>query len=60
MTNNQVKETFFQYMTEKEMMMRADGRKLSQTDIRTAFCEYVDMLCKDGEISEEQAQYLTL
>lgn len=60
MTNREVRETFFARCSEYEEGQRLAGRRVTQTDIRTMWCEYIDMLCKDGQITEEQAQNLTL
>ena len=60
MTNNKVKESFFELALREETRLRSLGYKVTQTDIRTMFCEYIDMLCKDGQITEEQAQKLSL
>ena len=34
--------------------------KMHNTDTRCAFCDYVDMLCRDGSISQALAQRVTL
>ena len=49
--------------SEEELSERFDSfleeccepNKMTPTDIRCAFPDYVDMLCKDGEIHPEQA-----
>ena len=56
MNGKEVRESF--WATLKEEM--TNGRKFSATDIRCAFCDYVDHLEKGGQISEDLARCITL
>lgn len=52
----EVKSTFGEMIHEE----KKNGREFSHTDIRVAFGDYVDSLCKNGQITEELAYKITL
>ena len=63
-TQGQVRRSFWdctQYdEVEEKRLKRAREGKDYRTDVRCAFVDYVDMLRRDGEISEALAHRVTL
>lgn len=61
-TQNDIRRLFWATFRDGRSMLR--GRGLSQNqlpaDVRQAFCEFVDMLERDGIISETLASKVTL
>ena len=57
-TQKQVREAFWQAFPDLSRKRGRDGDYL--TDTRVAFVDYVDSLCRSGEISEELAYRVTL
>ena len=58
-TNKAVRESFW---NNNWRLIRFNGRTHNSysADVRMAFCDHVDMLARDGEISESLAQRATL
>lgn len=61
-TQREVRESFwgsFPELSRKKIVQHGDQRAYS-VDTRCAFVDYVDMLCRGGEISKELANRVTL
>ena len=62
-TQAQVRRAFWVFYPEadREKITDYSGRgKMYKTDTRVMFCDFVDMLRQDGQISQELAQNVTL
>jgi hypothetical protein len=64
MKRSEVISTFWRDVITPEMRQECANRAISHNDypvgVRTAFCEYIDRLSKDGAISEDLAREITL
>ena len=47
-------------ITKRKITNYSGNGKMRNTDTRVAFCDYVDMLSKNGDISQALAQRVTL
>ena len=60
-TQKQVRESFWNAFPQfKSEYKKSYTQNQYRTDIRCSFVDYVDMLAKDGVISEKLAQRVTL
>lgn len=60
-TIKEVRGTFWEHYKEFKPEFRKSKRQNEyRTDIRCAFVDYVDWLCKDGQISDALAKRATL
>lgn len=69
-TQRQVRAAFWQmwreggfgglHVTPRRIPNYAGNGKMHNTDTRTAFCDYVDALQKDGQLAEGLADRVTL
>jgi hypothetical protein len=65
-TQQQVRAAFWEAhrgvsgITPRRITNYAGNGKMHNTDTRCAFCDYVDALSKNGEISQKLAQRVTL
>jgi hypothetical protein len=65
-TQKQVRAAFWEAhrglpgITPRRITHYSGNGKMHNTDTRCAFCDYVDALSKDGQISQELAQRVTL
>lgn len=64
-TQAQVRAAFWQEHARfdarmREYGVRSKGQNAQHTDVRVAFVDYVDMLCRNGDISEALAHRVTL
>jgi len=63
LTFKQVRKMFWEYIATDEMRKEFRVRKTQNDyscDIRCAFVDFVDSLCKDGQITESQCDRITL
>lgn len=69
-TQKQVRAAFWQaaregnfgglHITSRKITNYSGNGKMHNTDTRCAFCDFVDFLCKDGQISADLADRVTL
>lgn len=59
-TQTQVRAAFWRTHHECARLRRPGPQNAQLVGVRTAWCEYVDMLARDGQISESLAQKVTL
>lgn len=60
-TQQQVREAFWQdHLGGKPRKFRGKSQNELPADVRTAFVDFVDMLARDGQISEALASRVTL
>lgn len=62
-TQKEVRRRFWQDnpdLSKKKITDYSGEGKMYTTDTRCAFSGYIDMLCRDGEISQELAYRVTL
>lgn len=65
LTFKQIRRKFWEYLKETNPQLYKQGKRSKSqndqvTDIRVTFCDYVDNLYKNGEITEGQIQRITL
>jgi len=60
-TQREVRRAFWEAhpTASRKKITYGDGKQYV-TDTRVAFCDFVDHLCRDGQISQELAQRVTL
>lgn len=61
----QIRANFWEMLKECSPELYKQGKRSKPqneqvTDIRVSFCDYIDMLYKSGDITDEQAQKITL
>ena len=64
-TQKQIRKAFWQHLKEENPKLYAKGKRSKRqndqpTDVRCAFVQFIDELAKDGQITEEMNQKVTL
>ena len=59
-TQKQVRAAFWEFAQENRLIRKPGGQNKQNTDTRCAFVDYVDSLARNGQISDELAQRVTL
>ena len=64
-TQKQIRKAFWQHLKEGNPELYAEGKRSKPqneqvTDVRCAFVQFIDELAKDGQITEEMNQKVTL
>lgn len=59
-TQNEVRAAFWAQLPQASGYYKSKRQNEQPTDVRVAFCDYVDNLARNGEISDKLAQRVTL